>query len=96
MRRNVNLFFPRRKTTEPRRPRRWKLFIVFSTAIFLGLAAIIALWLPDYRPIAWALILFTSCHVAFLVVQGKGAQPTEFDEHTPSRADCDDDLDPPG
>jgi len=95
MRRDMNLFFPPRKTHEPSIPRRWKLFIVFSTAIFLGLAAIIALWLPDYRPIAWALVLFSSCHVSFLVVQRIGCQSTESDEHPSSNVDHDDDLDPP-
>ena len=95
MRRDVNLFFPRRKTTEPGIPRPWTLFIVFSTAVFLGIAAVIALCMPDYRPIAWALVLFSSCHVSFLVVQRIGCQSTESDEHPPSRVDHDDDLDPP-
>ena len=74
MRRHMYLSFPPRKIAEPRIPLRWKLFIVFSTATFLGLAAIIAFWLPDYRPIAWALVLFSACHVTFLIVQRVGSE----------------------
>ena len=77
MRRDVNLFFVPRKIDEPRISRLWWLFIVSSTAIFLGLAAIIAFWLPDYRPIAWALVLFSACHVAFMTVQRVGSEGSE-------------------
>ena len=74
MDRNTNLPFLRRKKPGPRIPWRWKLYLVISTAIFLGMAAFIAIWLPDYRPTGWALILFSAFHVSFLVVQRVGAE----------------------
>jgi hypothetical protein len=54
MRRKVNTpwWLPARASAEPRIPRCWKLFIALSTAILLGLAGAIALWLPEYRPVA--------------------------------------------
>jgi hypothetical protein len=61
---------------EPRIPRRWRWFIALSTGSFLALAGVIALWLPEYRAVAWALLLFSSCHVSFLVVQRIGCEPT--------------------
>jgi hypothetical protein len=60
---------------EPPMPRRRKLFIAGSTALFLALAGAIALWLPEYQAIAWALVLFSSCHAAFFLVLPRGQGP---------------------
>jgi hypothetical protein len=78
MRRKANLPWlrPARTVPQPRIPRRWKLFIALSTASLLALAGAIALWLPEYRAVAWALVLFSACHASFLVVQRVGCEPT--------------------
>jgi hypothetical protein len=77
MRRRVNLhsLLSARTVPEPRIPRRWKLFITLSTASLLALAGAIALWLPEYRAVAWALVLFGACHASFLVAQRVGCKP---------------------
>lgn len=82
MRRKMNppWWLPSRAIAEPRIPRRWKLFIALSTAILLALAGAIALWLPEYRPVAWALVLFSSCHASFLLVQRIGCELAAFSE----------------
>jgi hypothetical protein len=52
------------------RPRsvRWKLFLFTIVIIALGLAARIAFWLPEeYRLIAHAVIIFSACHVSFML-----------------------------
>jgi len=74
-------WFPReRAATEPRIPRRWKLFIALSTAAFLALAGVIALWRPEYRSVAWALVVFSACHASFLLVQRVGCEPADLPE----------------
>jgi hypothetical protein len=74
-------WFPRERTaTEPRIPRRWKLFIALSTATFLVLAGGIALCWPAYRPVAWALVVFSACHASFLLVQRVGCEPADLPE----------------
>jgi hypothetical protein len=55
--------------TERRAPNRWLWFIALSTAGFLLLAGIIAVWFPSYDPIARALVLFSVVHAVFLLVQ---------------------------
>jgi hypothetical protein len=65
---------------EPRIPRRWRWFIALSTGSFLALAGVLALWFPEYRAVAWALLLFSSCHVSFLVVQRIGCEPMTVPE----------------
>jgi hypothetical protein len=78
MRRKVKpyQFASSRAVAMPCMPLRWK-FIVLSTAILLALAGTIALWLPEYRSIAWALVLFSSCHASFLLAQRIACEPTD-------------------
>lgn len=60
-------------------PRRWIWFIALSTGLFLGVASVIVLWFPQYAAVAWALLLFSSCHASFLLVQRVGCAPMPDD-----------------
>jgi hypothetical protein len=44
-------------------------FIIFSTAVCLGLAGIIGSFFPDLAAIAWALVIFSATQAAFLFAQ---------------------------
>jgi hypothetical protein len=75
--------------------RRWKLFIVLSSGIFLGQAAVITFLLPEFPPVAWALLLLASCHVAFLLTQGAGRKPTLLPKAEPTDVARQDELPTP-
>lgn len=75
-----------RPTAAPRIPRRWRWFIALSTAFFLSVAGVIVLWFPEYVAVAWALLLFSACHVTFLLVQRVGCKPTMRPEVRPDEA----------
>ncbi len=79
MRRNLTFYLDTRKIAEPAIPWRWKVYLAISTASFLSLAAAIALWVPVYEPIAWSLLIFSSCHLSLLVVQRVGCDPPPVD-----------------
>jgi len=77
---------PRPAAAASRIPRRWRWFIALSTAFFLSVAGVIALWFPEYVAVAWALLLFSACHVTFLLVQRVGCEPAMHPADRPDGA----------
>lgn len=53
--------------------RRYRLVLGGSIVVYLGLAALIVRWLPDYSIVAWVLLAFAA-HSVLVLLSGRGRQ----------------------
>jgi hypothetical protein len=53
--------------------RRYRLVLGCSIVVYLGLAVLVARWLPDYSVIAWAFLAF-GAHSVLVLLSGRGKQ----------------------
>jgi predicted metal-binding membrane protein len=58
----------RQMETDPRSLRRSRACLIISIVVYLGLAWLSTLWLPDYAFIAWILVFFGAQSAAYLLV----------------------------